>query len=284
VRAADAQGAPKARVKHVARKRFGQNFLVDASVIAAIVEAIGVDGSDTTVEIGPGLGAMTEPLQRALSAAGARPLQVVELDRDLVRRLAARQASLPIVLHQADALAFDFTALATQDCRLRIVGNLPYNISSPLLFHLLDSIAVVRDQHFMLQKEVVERMTAEAGQAAFGRLSVMLQVHYRIEHLFDVPPESFDPPPKVTSAIVRMIPDSTLSSRILDATGFASLVAAAFGQRRKMLRNTLFAYHQVVPLEQSGISPTARAEDVSAAQYVDYANRFASYGLAPRAR
>jgi 16S rRNA (adenine1518-N6/adenine1519-N6)-dimethyltransferase len=271
-------------VKHVARKRFGQNFLVDASVIAAIVEAIGVDGSDTTVEIGPGLGAMTEPLQRALSAAGARPLQVVELDRDLVRRLAARQASLPIVLHQADALAFDFTALATQDCRLRIVGNLPYNISSPLLFHLLDSIAVVRDQHFMLQKEVVERMTAEAGQAAFGRLSVMLQVHYRIEHLFDVPPESFDPPPKVTSAIVRMIPDSTLSSRILDATGFASLVAAAFGQRRKMLRNTLFAYHQVVPLEQSGISPTARAEDVSAAQYVDYANRFASYGLAPRAR
>jgi 16S rRNA (adenine1518-N6/adenine1519-N6)-dimethyltransferase len=271
-------------VKHVARKRFGQNFLVDSGVIAAIVEAIGVDACDTMVEIGPGLGAITEPLQTALSAAGARPLQVVELDRDLAQRLAARRASLPVVLHQADALAFDFSSLATPNQRLRIVGNLPYNISSPLLFHLLDSIAVVRDQHFMLQKEVVDRMTALAGDAAYGRLSVMLQVHYQMQHVFDVPPESFDPPPKVTSAIVRMIPDSALSSRILDQTGFGLLVATAFGQRRKMLRNTLGAYHQQVPLEQSGISATARAEDVSAAQYVDYANRFSSYGVTPAAR
>ena len=271
-------------MKHVARKRFGQNFLVDSSVIAAIVEAIGVDASDITVEIGPGLGALSAPLQGALNAAGARPLQVVELDRDLVQRLAARHASLPVVLHQADALAFDFSALATAGQRLRVVGNLPYNISSPLLFHLLDSIGVVRDQHFMLQKEVVDRMTAVAGDAAFGRLSVMLQVHYQMQHLFDVPPESFDPPPKVTSAIVRMVPDSALSSRILDGAGFGLLVAAAFGQRRKMLRNTLGAYHQVVPLECSGIEPTARAEDISAAQYVDYANRFASYGVTPSAR
>ncbi len=271
-------------MKHVARKRFGQNFLVDAGVIAAIVAAIGVDAADLAVEIGPGLGALTEPLQRALSAAGAAPLHVVELDRDLVRRLAARRATLPIVLHQADALEFDFRALAGAGRRLRIVGNLPYNISSPLLFHLIDAIEVVRDQHFMLQKEVVERMTAVAGEAAYGRLSVMLQVHYQIEHLFDVPAESFDPPPKVTSAMVRMIPDSTLSRRILEPAGFALMVATAFGQRRKMLRNTLGAYHQVVPLEQSGISPTARAEDVSAAQYVDYANRFSSYGVTPAAR
>jgi 16S rRNA (adenine1518-N6/adenine1519-N6)-dimethyltransferase len=266
---------------HVARKRFGQNFLVDAAVIEAIVAAIGIDDEDCLVEIGPGLGAMTRPIARVLKQLGAGPIHVVELDRDLVARLERRAEADGLKVHAGDALQFDFSSLVAAPQRLRIVGNLPYNISSPLLFHLIGVIDRVRDQHFMLQKEVVERMTAAPGGAAYGRLSVMLQVHYQMEHLFDVPPEAFDPPPRVTSAIVRMVPDARLSAQIANQAGFGLLVMQAFGQRRKMLRNTLSAYHQVVALESVGIAPTARAEEVSPEQFVSYANRFAEFGANP---
>jgi 16S rRNA (adenine1518-N6/adenine1519-N6)-dimethyltransferase len=266
---------------HVARKRFGQNFLVDAAVIEAIVAAIGIDDEDCLVEIGPGLGAMTRPIARVLKQLGAGPIHVVELDRDLVARLERRAEADGLKVHAGDALQFDFSSLVAAPQRLRIVGNLPYNISSPLLFHLIGVIDRVRDQHFMLQKEVVERMTAAPGGAAYGRLSVMLQVHYQMEHLFDVPPEAFDPPPRVTSAIVRMVPDARLSAQIANQAGFGLLVMQAFGQRRKMLRNTLSAYHQVVALESVGIAPTARAEDVSPEQFVSYANRWAEFGANP---
>ena len=266
---------------HVARKRFGQNFLVDAAVIEAIVAAIGIDDEDCLVEIGPGLGAMTRPIARVLKQLGAGPIHVVELDRDLVARLERRAEADGLKVHAGDALQFDFSSLVAAPQRLRIVGNLPYNISSPLLFHLIGVIDRVRDQHFMLQKEVVERMTAAPGGAAYGRLSVMLQVHYQMEHLFDVPPEAFDPPPRVTSAIVRMVPDARLSAQIVNQAGFGLLVMQAFGQRRKMLRNTLSAYHQVVALESVGIAPTARAEEVSPQQFVSYANRFAEFGANP---
>jgi 16S rRNA (adenine1518-N6/adenine1519-N6)-dimethyltransferase len=263
-------------VRHVARKRFGQNFLVDHAVIEAIVAAIDVDGKDCMVEIGPGLGALTRPLVDARIAKGGAPIHVVEFDRDLVKRLLGGKLEQRMVLHEADALAFDFMALLAPGEKLRVVGNLPYNISSPLLFALLPIAPLVRDQHFMLQKEVVERMTAEPGTSAYGRLSVMLQVHYRMEHLFEVPAESFDPPPKVTSAVVRMVPDATLAGQIADRTIFAQLVQKAFSQRRKMLRNSLESYALRVELEASGISATARAEDISPAAYVDYANRIAA--------
>ena len=266
---------------HVARKRFGQNFLVDAAVIEAIVAAIGIDDEDCLVEIGPGLGAMTRPIARVLKQLGAGPIHVVELDRDLVARLERRAEADGLKVHAGDALQFDFSSLVAAPQRLRIVGNLPYNISSPLLFHLVGVIDRVRDQHFMLQKEVVERMTAAPGGAAYGRLSVMLQVHYQMEHLFDVPPEAFDPPPRVTSAIVRMVPDARLSAQIVNQAGFGLLVMQAFGQRRKMLRNTLSAYHRVVALESVGIGATARAEEVSPEQFVSYANRFAEFGANP---
>lgn len=266
-------------MKHVARKRFGQNFLVDRAVIDAIVSAIGVDQADCVVEIGPGLGALTSPLVAARAAKGGAPIHVVELDRDLVKRFANGALNLHMVLHEADALDFDYAALLGPGERLRIVGNLPYNISSPLLFALVAVSSRVRDQHFMLQREVVERMTAKAGSTAYGRLSVMLQVHYRMEHLFDVPPESFDPPPKVTSAVVRMTPDATLASQIVDQALFARLIQQAFSQRRKMLRNSLEPYARQVELEASGIVPTARAEDIPAALYVNYANRLASYAV-----
>jgi 16S rRNA (adenine1518-N6/adenine1519-N6)-dimethyltransferase len=200
---------PAGATRHVARKRFGQNFLVDRAVIAAIVAAIAPKPDDRMVEIGPGLAALTEPLlaaREALPSDGRRPLHAIELDRDLAGRLARRFASDRLVLHEADALKFDFASLAEGERSLRVVGNLPYNISSPLLFHLREIADRVLDQHFMLQREVVARMVAEPGTADYGRLTVMLQVRYAMEALFDVPPEAFDPPPAVTSAIVRMVP------------------------------------------------------------------------------
>ena len=279
------------RDAHVARKRFGQNFLVDRAVIASIVAAIAPKPDETIVEIGPGLAALTEPLIAArsgaaglasatsatsaaqLTAAAPVPLVAIELDRDLARRLRARFDASRLVVHEADALTFDFGALAPTAfgrASLRVVGNLPYNISTPLLFHLLEQADRIVDQHFMLQKEVVARMVAEPGTADFGRLSVMLQVRYEMESLFDVPPTAFDPPPKVTSAIVRMIPLATASIGIVDPSTFARVVALAFSQRRKMLRNTL-ADHAAA-MERVGIVPTARAEDVTVDAYVALAN------------
>jgi 16S rRNA (adenine1518-N6/adenine1519-N6)-dimethyltransferase len=256
---------------HFARKRFGQNFLVDLGIIDSIVDVIRPQRGERMVEIGPGLGALTEPLIGRLATPEA-PLHAVELDRDLIGRLKKKFGEL-LELHEGDALAFDFGALAQagEKPTLRIVGNLPYNISSPLLFHLATFADRVIDQHFMLQNEVVERMVAEPGTKAFSRLSVMLQYRYVIDKLLDVPPESFQPPPKVDSAIVRMIPYAPHELPSVDQTTLGELVTAAFSQRRKMLRNTLSAYRDTVDFEALGFDLQRRAEDVPVAEYVSVA-------------
>ncbi len=271
---------------HVARKRFGQNFLVAPGIIRKIVDAIGPRAGDTVVEIGPGLGALTEPLLERIDH-----LHVVEIDRDLIARLASRFPPERLTIHEGDALEFDFRALKGGG-PLKIAGNLPYNISSPLLFHLVACAPLVHDMHFMLQKEVVDRMVAEPGSKAFGRLSVMLQYHYYMERMFVVPPGAFNPPPKVDSAIVRMIPrvagaevdDGGLCVPGIPLRGqvtakdpalFARVVTAAFSQRRKMLRNTLREFINETDLAAVGIAPTARAEDVAVADYVRLANTLA---------
>ncbi len=241
--------------QHRARKRFGQHFLVDVGVIDAIVRAISPASDDTLVEIGPGLGAMTEPLARA---AGA--LHLVELDRDLAGSLRERfSGESHVTVHEADALRFDFAQLGDN---LRVVGNLPYNISTPLLFHLLEQRHAIRDMHFMLQKEVVDRIAAEPGSKAYGRLTVMLQAYLVAEALFDVDRDAFDPPPAVTSAIVRLYPLPSDSALPADQARLARVLASAFGQRRKTLRNSLAGVADAACLEAAGIDPAARAETV----------------------
>jgi 16S rRNA (adenine1518-N6/adenine1519-N6)-dimethyltransferase len=258
-------------VKHVARKRFGQHFLTDAGVIDDIVAAIDPKPGDALVEIGPGLGAMTDPL-----AARCTRLTVIELDRDLAARL-RRRPELDVV--EGDVLRVDFGALAQQlGAKLRVVGNLPYNISTPILFHLLDAVASIEDQHFMLQKEVVQRMAAGPGGKEYGRLSVMLQWRYDIESVLDVPPEAFEPPPRVESAVVRMQPLPEVPR--LDAGLLEELVAVAFSQRRKLLRNTLGRW-----LEQRGFDGEfdvqRRAEEVPVAQYVQLAQALSTRPSTP---
>ncbi|AJK47697.1 16S rRNA (adenine(1518)-N(6)/adenine(1519)-N(6))-dimethyltransferase RsmA [Burkholderia plantarii] len=261
---------------HFARKRFGQNFLVDTGVIDSIVSTIRPERGERMVEIGPGLGALTGPVIERLATPEA-PLHAVELDRDLIGRLKQRFGDL-LELHAGDALAFDFGALALpgEKPSLRIIGNLPYNISSPLLFHLMTFAERVVDQHFMLQNEVVERMVAEPGSKAFSRLSVMLQYRYVMDKLIDVPPESFQPPPKVDSAIVRMIPYAPHELLEVDVGVLGEVVAAAFSQRRKMLRNTLGAYRDTVDFEALGFDLARRAEDVGVAEYVTLARTVAA--------
>ncbi len=245
-------------VRHIARKRFGQHFLVDDTVIDGIVRAIDPQPGQALVEIGPGLGAMTFPLLQRCQA-----LTVIELDRDLAARL-RKQPALQVV--EADALKVDFVALAVAaGQKLRVVGNLPYNISTPILFHLLGACAQVQDQHFMLQKEVVDRMAAAPGNKDYGRLSVMLQWRYRIESVLDVPPEAFDPPPRVDSAVVRMEPLPADGS--VDGARLGALVAVAFSQRRKILRGTLGRW-----IEQQGLQVDfdlqRRAEEVPVDEYL----------------
>ena len=243
---------------HIARKRFGQHFLTDAAVIDAIVRAIAPRPGEPLIEIGPGLGALTQPL---LERCGA--LTVIELDRNLAARWRQREG---VQVIEADVLKVDFAALAdAAGAPLRVVGNLPYNISTPILFHLLAVAPRVRDQHFMLQKEVVDRMAAAPGNKDFGRLTVMLQWRYTIEGLFDVPPEAFDPPPRVVSAIVRMVPLAT--PPVLDEARLSTLVTVAFSQRRKLLRHTLGRW-----LDEQGFAGhfdlQRRAEEVPVAEYV----------------
>ncbi|HNJ82021.1 MAG: 16S rRNA (adenine(1518)-N(6)/adenine(1519)-N(6))-dimethyltransferase RsmA [Piscinibacter sp.] len=243
---------------HIARKRFGQHFLADSAVIDAIVAAIAPRPGEALVEIGPGLGAMTQPL---LERCGR--LTVIELDRDLAAKL-RRDARLDVV--EADVLTVDFAALAERaGGKLRVVGNLPYNISSPILFHLLPVAERVLDQTFMLQKEVVARMAASPGGKDYGRLSVMLQWRYDIESLLDVPPEAFDPPPRVDSAVVRMQPLPQAAG--VDAALLGEIVTVAFSQRRKLLRHTLGRW-----LEARGASGDfdlqRRAEEVPVAEYL----------------
>jgi 16S rRNA (adenine1518-N6/adenine1519-N6)-dimethyltransferase len=258
---------------HVPRRRFGQNFLVADGIIRKIVDAIAPRAGDTVVEIGPGLGALTEPLLERITH-----LHAIEIDRDLIARLRQRFPAERLTIHEGDALEFDFAMLKGAG-PLKIVGNLPYNISSPLLFHLVRFAPLVHDMHFMLQKEVVDRMVAEPGGKDFGRLSVMLQQRYHMERLFIVPPGAFNPPPKVDSAIVRMIPIDFAKvgagGTATDPALFAKVVGAAFSQRRKMLRNTLRDLISEADLAALGIAPTARAEDIAVADYVRLANTLA---------
>jgi len=253
-------------MKHVARKRFGQNFLHDKYVLSSITEAIAPAPDDVMVEIGPGLGAMTEQLMRTL-----KMMHVVELDRDLVARLEKTYNPARLTIHAGDALKFDFGAIPVPaGQKLRIVGNLPYNISSPLLFHLATFAPQVQDQHFMLQKEVVERMVAPPGSKTYGRLSVMLQWRYDMTLLFVVPPEAFDPPPKVESAIVRMIP--VANPLPCDGATLEAVVLKAFSQRRKVIRNCLAGMFTEEQIVAAGINPTDRPEVVGLAEYVALAN------------
>ena len=248
-------------MKHIARKRFGQHFLSDGAIIEAIVREIAPAPGQPMVEIGPGLAALTQPLVERLGR-----LTVVELDRDLVAMLTKKFSADKLVIHSGDALQFDFAALRTDERKLRIVGNLPYNISSPLLFHLAQYAPQVIDQHFMLQKEVVERMVAAPGSRDYGRLSVMLQWRYRMELLFIVPPDAFDPPPKVDSAIVRMVPIA--SPLECEQHKLEKVVTKAFSQRRKVIRNCLAGLFDETELREAGIDPQLRPEAIPVENYV----------------
>lgn len=255
-------------MSHQAKKRFGQNFLVDERIISDIIAAIRPEPGDNMVEIGPGLGALTRPLLKKLDH-----LHVVEIDRDIIARLAhdypQDDASRKLVIHAGDALEFDFASLPAP---LRIVGNLPYNISSPLLFHFAAYAGRITDMHFMLQNEVVERMVAAPSTPAYGRLSVMLQYRFFMEKLLDVPPQSFRPAPKVDSAIVRMIPLPAAQIQVQNEALFARIVSAAFGQRRKTLRNTLRGHLNEEDFMLLGIDAQLRAENLSVAEFAKVSN------------
>ena len=256
-------------MKHIAKKRFGQNFLTDQGVIASLIEAIKPQLGQIIVEIGPGLGALTKPL-----LAKIPHLHVVEIDRDIVAWMQAEYAkpayaSNTVTIHNVDALKFQFISLGEN---LRVTGNLPYNISTPILFHLLDNLAHISDMHFMLQKEVVERMVARPSTPAYGRLSVMLQYHLAMDYLITVPPEAFEPAPKVESAFVRCVPHATRPFAAKDAALFAKVVMAAFGQRRKTLRNTLKGLLDDDGFTALNISSQLRAENLSVAQFVAISN------------
>ena len=250
---------------HRPRKRFGQHFLVDPGVVGAIIDAIRPSRDDVIVEIGPGRGAMTDALVNATDTFHA-----IELDRDLAASLRADYAAADnVTIHEADALKFDFGSLGKD---LRVVGNLPYNISTPLLFHLLDFRDNIVDMHFMLQKEVVDRMAAEPGTKAYGRLGIMLGCHFDIESLFDVDRTAFDPPPEVTSAVVRLVPLPPGTYDIDDEERLSRLVATAFSQRRKTIRNALRGVVDEEALDFVGIDPGLRPEAVPIADYVRLAN------------
>jgi len=254
-------------VKHQPRKRFGQNFLIDAGVIAAIVAAIAPARDDRFVEIGPGRGALTRPL-----LAVVEHLHAIEIDRDLAAAL-TREFAPRLTVHTADVLGFDFATLGNA---LRVVGNLPYNISTPLLFHIDRYGEQIRDIHVMLQKEIVARMVAAPSSSAYGRLSVMLQYRFELEKLIEVPATAFDPAPRVESAVVRLTPLRPPRVAARDYAWFARIVKTAFSQRRKTLRNSLSVFLAEPDWRSLAIAPTARAQELSVAQFVaiaDYVSR-----------
>ena len=253
---------------HRPRKRFSQNFLVDEATIADIVEAIGPRAGDRMVEIGPGLAAITRPLARVV-----RPLHVVEIDRDIVARLKNDFAPDALVIHEGDALELDFTALGPD---LRVVGNLPYHISTPILFHLFECADALRDIHVMLQAEVVERMIAAPGASDYGRLSVMLQYRFEMEKVLDVPPEAFRPEPQVDSAVVRISPRSGAWRRAADERVLSETVALAFSQRRKTLRNTLGKTLSAEDFARLAIDPQARAQTLGVGEFIRVADDIAA--------
>ena len=244
-------------MQHIARKRFGQHFLSDGGIIDAIVDAIAPQPGQNVVEIGPGLAALTQPLVERLGA-----LTVIELDRDLAQRLRAHPQ---LTVIESDVLRVDFAALARGPDKIRVVGNLPYNISTPILFHLLQFVEEVQDQHFMLQKEVIDRMVAAPDTSDFSRLSVMLQWRYALEDVLFVPPESFEPPPRVDSAVVRMVPLATPPS--IDVGLFSELVQVAFSQRRKLIRHTLGRWLEAKNFAGQ-FDLQRRAQEIPVAEYV----------------
>jgi 16S rRNA (adenine1518-N6/adenine1519-N6)-dimethyltransferase len=256
---------------HVPRKRFGQHFLHDQAILRRIVETISPQPGDRIVEIGPGEGALTFPLLRA-----AGKMTAIELDRDLIEPLRERAHDIgDLEIISADVLTVDFTALANGS-PLRIVGNLPYNISTPILFHCLEHAAAISDMHFMLQKEVVDRMAAAPGSKVYGRLSVVLQLRCSVEPLLHVPPSAFRPPPKVDSAIVRLVPLAKSAAADVDASLLANIVRAAFGQRRKTLSNSVGQFATAADLAGIGIDPRARAEQLAPAAFVALARHVQS--------
>lgn len=261
-----AKPKPGAIRGHVARKRFGQNFLVDRHYVDRIVAAVDPQRDDNVVEIGPGLGALTRPLLERLER-----LAVIEIDRDLAARMASEFASDRLAVHSTDALKFDFASLGAQ---LRVIGNLPYNITSPLLFHL-SRCESLRDVTVMLQREVVLRMAAAPATREYGRLTIMLQTRFRIERLFTVPPGAFRPSPKVESALARLVPLGAQRPRIDDEVLFARIVEAAFGQRRKTLKNALKRWTGPEGLERAGVAPGARGETLAVQDFVRLANLLA---------
>lgn len=256
-------------MNHQAKKRFGQNFLIDQAIIANLVSAINPKNGETLIEIGPGLGALTKPLLQYVTE-----LQVIEIDRDIVSWMNTEYA-MPafsknkLIIHNVDALKFNFSKLGNQ---LRITGNLPYNISTPILFHLLENLSCIKDMHFMLQKEVVERMVAVPSTPAYGRLSVMLQYHLAMEYLLTVPPEAFNPAPKVESAFVRCTPYKTMPFIARDTDMLAKVVLAAFSQRRKTIRNTLKPFLNNEDFNALNIDPQRRAETLSVQEFVAITN------------
>ena len=253
---------------HRPRKRFGQNFLVDQQVIAEIIAAISPQPDNHIVEIGPGFGALTTQLIQP-----AEKLDVIEIDRDLVEALKQQFASEKLNIHAADALRFDFSALGRS---MRIVGNLPYNISTPLLFHISQFSDQIVDMHFMLQKEVVERMVGVPSSPQYGRLSVMLQYRFHMEHVFTVPATAFRPMPKIESAIIRMMPIPRSDLTVRDEKILARIVAAAFSQRRKTLRNSLQEFMKESDYVALGIDSGLRAENLSVTDYVNVANHLSA--------
>jgi 16S rRNA (adenine1518-N6/adenine1519-N6)-dimethyltransferase len=253
---------------HRPRKRFGQNFLHDYNVITKLLAHIATQPGQHWVEIGPGQGALTEPLLNKKVR-----LDIIELDRDLVSMLQKKYAHFDnLTIHSHDALKFDFSSLSIASEKLHIIGNLPYNISTPLLFHLLNHATMIADMHFMLQKEVVDRICAEPGNKRYGRLGVMMQLFYQTEHLFDVPPESFTPAPKVTSAIVKLIPHRQPPVKVHSIDNFSLLLRQAFSQRRKTLRNSLKNLISEAQFEQLEIDAKLRAENLTLEDYARLSN------------
>jgi len=255
---------PENPSRHIPRKRFGQHFLVSPGVIGRIVDALDPRPSDTMVEIGPGLGALTLPLLQRLEH-----LQVVELDRDLVTHWRSHALAPRLTVHAGDALAFDFARVGQ---RFKVAGNLPYNISTPLLFHLAAYASRIERMVLMLQKEVVDRMVAEPGSAAYGRLSVGLQVRFAMHRLCIVPPGAFNPPPRVDSAVVVMTPLGDAAPKLADPARFDAVVAAAFGQRRKTLRNALSRVLSEAQIRAAGVEPGVRPEQITPQDFVALSN------------
>ena len=250
---------------HIARKRFGQNFLTDSTIIENIINAIHPQSSDNLIEIGPGLGALTEKI-----LAKNCSLTAIEIDRDLATQLSQHfQQNHHFKLYQADALTFYFATLSTNKKKMRVFGNLPYNISTPLQFHLFKFFDFIHDMHFMLQKEVVDRMAAKPGNKTYGRLSVMTQNHCQAIPLFNIPPEAFQPKPKVQSTFVRLIPYTTKPYRVKNYDLFSEIVRLAFNQRRKTIANALKSVISIKQWHDISIDPKARAEQLSIEQFVE---------------